>query len=252
MQRGPRLSLQQVAAAFDAARKVQSGKTRLKDASEALVRDHAFNPSNASITVNVIRYMFSGRTFKMPISLEAVEYCVERITLEEGTIGRHNALVSFLGFIEYIESARENLNGKQTEAIRQRALYASLSAKGVPEDNPVYPDEIEDEKGVMMPEGAVQSVLVNRYERNSKARRKAIAHYGCRCSVCGFDFENCYGNIGRGFIHVHHVIDIAQIGREYQVDPIKDLRPVCPNCHAMLHVSRPAMSIEDLKSRINP
>ena len=59
---------------------------------------------------------------------------------------------------------------------------------------------------------------------------------------------NVYGDMGDGFIHVHHLKDLATIGEEYEVDPIEDLRPVCPNCHAMLHRTVPAMSIEDLRA----
>ena len=34
------------------------------------------------------------------------------------------------------------------------------------------------------------------------------------------------------------------------MDPIKDLRPVCPNCHAMLHRAVPALSIDDIRGRL--
>jgi len=56
-----------------------------------------------------------------------------------------------------------------------------------------------------------------------------------------------YGKVAEGVIHVHHLKDLATIGEEYQVDPIDDLRPVCPNCHAVLHTDIPAMSISDLR-----
>lgn len=84
-------------------------------------------------------------------------------------------------------------------------------------------------------EGAVDKALVNHYERNREAREKCIRKWGCRCVICGFDFEEAYGPMGRHFIHVHHVVPISRIGRGYQVDPESDLIPVCPNCHAMLH-----------------
>ena len=35
-----------------------------------------------------------------------------------------------------------------------------------------------------------------------------------------------------------------------EVDPVKDLRPVCPNCHAMLHKQTPALNIEKLKEEL--
>ena len=84
-------------------------------------------------------------------------------------------------------------------------------------------------------EGAVKTTLVNKYERSSIARKKCIEHYGCKCLVCGLDFEQKYGELGKGFIHVHHIVPLNEIGKEYRVDYIKDLVPVCPNCHAMLH-----------------
>ena len=84
-------------------------------------------------------------------------------------------------------------------------------------------------------EGAKKTVVVNQYERNDEARRKCIAVHGYKCKVCGMDFEKTYGEIGHGFTHVHHIVPISQICEEYQLDPVKDLVPVCPNCHAMLH-----------------
>ena len=99
-------------------------------------------------------------------------------------------------------------------------------------------------------EGATRQVLINRFERNPAARAKCIEHHGCCCSVCGFDFERIYGERGRGFIHVHHLKPLAEIGAEYQIDPIADLRPVCPNCHAMIHHGGDMLGVEDLKAKI--
>lgn len=95
-------------------------------------------------------------------------------------------------------------------------------------------------------EGSTKQIYVNIYERNPIARRKCIEYYGCSCLVCGFNFENKYGELGKDSIHVHHIRELHTIDREYEVDPITDLRPVCPNCHAMLHKTKPAHSIEFL------
>ena len=99
-------------------------------------------------------------------------------------------------------------------------------------------------------EGATKQIFVNVYERNPEARRKCIEYYGISCYICEFHFSIIYGEIGDGFIHVHHIIPISEIGQEYEVDPVKDLRPVCPNCHAMLHQKRPAYTVEELKDII--
>lgn len=84
-------------------------------------------------------------------------------------------------------------------------------------------------------EGALCRVVVNAYERSSAAREACIAHYGTRCVVCGFSFGETYGEAGVDFIHVHHLRSLADIGSEYVVDPIEDLRPVCANCHSIIH-----------------
>lgn len=99
-------------------------------------------------------------------------------------------------------------------------------------------------------EGAVQSILVNKYERDQSARTACLNYYGQKCHVCCFDFYAVYGCLGRGYIHVHHLRELSSIGVEYEVNPIEDLRPVCPNCHAMLHRRRPALLIEELQATI--
>lgn len=105
------------------------------------------------------------------------------------------------------------------------------------------------EEGVLYSEGNVVSVQVNRYERDPKARAACIAFYGATCAVCAFDFRLRYGDIGDGFIHVHHLIPMSRRGKDYKLDPRKDLRPVCPNCHEMLHKG-PPFTIDELKHRL--
>ena len=100
-------------------------------------------------------------------------------------------------------------------------------------------------------EGATRQVSINRYERNPYARQQCIQHYGCHCSVCGFDFERVYGELGRRFIHVHHLKPLSEIGQQYKIDPVADLRPICPNCHAMIHHHETEMmTIEGLRELI--
>jgi hypothetical protein len=96
-------------------------------------------------------------------------------------------------------------------------------------------------------EGAAVRVLVNRYERDRGARDECIAEYGAVCSVCDFDFSRAYGRLGEGFIHVHHIVPLASVGRSYEVDGRRDLIPVCPNCHAMLHTGATPPSVERLR-----
>lgn len=78
-------------------------------------------------------------------------------------------------------------------------------------------------------------VTITTHERNVNARNKCIQSKGTKCFVCGFDFEKTYGELGKGFIHIHHVTPISNRDGQYELVVENDLFPVCPNCHAMLH-----------------
>lgn len=144
---------------------------------------------------------------------------------------------------------------------RKPFTFAGMaSAKRVQGETPVQVVWAFDGRDIAIPEeighsakyleGSTTQIAVNKYERNRVARARCIDHYGPHCQVCGFDFQNMYGELGANFIHVHHLRELSEIGEEYEVDPITDLRPVCPNCHAMLHRTRPALALDVLKSRI--
>jgi 5-methylcytosine-specific restriction protein A len=112
----------------------------------------------------------------------------------------------------------------------------------------IFPDEVVEVQNLK--EGSIRQVTVNAYERNNQARKICIKYYGTNCYVCGVNFEKIYGEIGQGFIHVHHLIPLSEINQEYEVDPIQDLRPVCPNCHAMIHQKNPPYTIEQIQNML--
>jgi len=113
-----------------------------------------------------------------------------------------------------------------------------------------FAEELPEKEETLM-EGIKKNIIVNAYERNTKARELCIQYFGLSCSVCEINFETFYGKIGINYIHVHHLVPISTMGDSYQIDPIKDLRPVCPNCHAMLHKKNPPLTIEELKNILN-
>jgi 5-methylcytosine-specific restriction protein A len=125
-------------------------------------------------------------------------------------------------------------------------LVEALKVTGLTGDEP-FPGELPIDTTEPLFEGIKRTITVNSYERNSKARELCVKHWKAICAVCDFDFEKTYGEIGNGFIHVHHMIPVSQVGKTYQVDPINDLRPVCPNCHSMLHRQEPPLAIDQLK-----
>jgi 5-methylcytosine-specific restriction enzyme A len=113
------------------------------------------------------------------------------------------------------------------------------------------PDEPRGINDQVFPEGALSRVEVNRYERDPRARKACLDHHGYRCAVCQFSFEERYGSLGRNYIHVHHTLELSRVPPGYRVDPVTDLVPLCPNCHAMIHRGTgPAFTVDELKRQL--
>lgn len=108
----------------------------------------------------------------------------------------------------------------------------------------VSPDEVSPNSDEF--EGAARLAWVNRYERSVKLRGQCIAAQGTICVICGFNFGAVYGPVADGYIHVHHIQQLSIVGKIHCVNPLTDLRPVCPNCHAVLHRRTPPFSIEEV------
>ncbi len=111
-------------------------------------------------------------------------------------------------------------------------------------------EDISDSHSIGLPEGAMQKITVNKYERNRINRKCCLDFHGYDCKVCAFNFEKHYGVTGRKYIHVHHVTPVAELGADYMINPVADLIPVCPNCHSMLHKNNPPFTVDELKNII--
>jgi hypothetical protein len=111
------------------------------------------------------------------------------------------------------------------------------------------PEELPD--GVKYQEGAVQQIKVNKYERDKKAREACLSHYGYVCQVCSVMLRDVYGAIAETLIHVHHLKPISEIGKSYMINPVADLIPVCPNCHAVIHLKTPPYSPQQVSAMLN-
>ena len=135
------------------------------------------------------------------------------------------------------------------EARARLGDFQKASAEAVSERERLYPDELEP--GVTYPEGAKKQVRINAFERNSQARKACLVHYGTRCAACDLSFDERYGDVGAGFIHVHHIVPLTKLPAGYRISPITDLVPVCPNCHAMLHRTEPPLTVAELRQRLS-
>jgi len=158
-------------------------------------------------------------------------------------------------FSVWLESARvkhsqirivADLRGHDPQPVRFPSMHPypmpqNIAAPTPSPSNPVFQPAKGPSQGIpaIFTEGTASDV--------TQTRAACLAHHGVACHACGFDFERTFGRIGAGFIHVHHLEPLAVTATEHLVDPIADLRPICPNCHAMLHRREPPLKIEELQ-----
>ncbi|WP_053375555.1 HNH endonuclease [Paenibacillus sp. FJAT-27812] len=107
--------------------------------------------------------------------------------------------------------------------------------------------EILDDEDELHKEGLRKSSVVNKYERNPKIKKAAILYHGVTCMGCKFNFEEFYGDHGKGFIEIHHINPLSSVQKEHYVDPKEDIAVLCANCHRMIHRRRSDMlSLDEL------
>ena len=140
------------------------------------------------------------------------------LNYEKGGLG-YTGVIKF--YVDFLASKYNPLNAP--ESFDDTGYGTSVADGGMDVDNGP------------MSEGKVLEMHLTRHERNPRLRALCIRHYGAVCQVCGFDFEKVYGAIGHNFIEVHHKWPLSAIEDEHEVDPIRDLVPLCSNCHSMIH-----------------
>ena len=153
--------------------------------------------------------------------------------------------------------SKEEIYEKELLSIGKCSEWNKLAIKlglEMPEvDEDPLPEEI-GELNVPLKEGAKKEIVVNAYERDPKAVKCCKDYYMHRdgkivCQICRFDFGAFYGVEYANKIHIHHIKPISEIGEEYVVDPVKDLIPVCPNCHMVLHANG-GITVKELRKKL--
>jgi 5-methylcytosine-specific restriction protein A len=236
------------------AKLVYLGKKTIEDCFGDICKLYNTDDNNFSSFKNffvpLFRDMMNGTEFKSPVPQILSKCFLENIYIDFGADGLRNALKTYKSTIEHLET-------KGNKKIGDKKIYneyLSILNKSISEDKLKYTISNElDETEKLDIEGLRKSVFVNIYERSSSARKKCIQSKGTICAVCGFDFKKKYGELGEGFIHVHHIIPISLIDESYVINYETDLIPVCPNCHAMLHRGKngEVLSVEELRCIID-
>ncbi len=237
-----KITKEQIQKAFEIGKGIYLNQFSLNEGAESLT-NMGMKKSSGLDYIYAYSNLIQGKLFTRTINSYGTDYYLERIYNENGISGLKTALLSLYQHIEYYE---ETSGAKVKKGREIYEKYYLLVKDNYGET--IFPDEVDSNQNYS--EGKTKQVTVNSYERNQLARQECIEYYGLNCQVCEFNFHEKFGKLGQDFIHVHHIIDISTIGKEYSVNPITDLIPVCPNCHAMLHKQKPAYSISELKSTL--
>jgi predicted HNH restriction endonuclease len=206
---------------------------------QSLMLQAHFHATNCDITAKQLSRALGYRNFR---AANAHYGKLARLVGEK--LGWKPLPEQYLGILVTFEKPEKEwhwiLRPAVVEAIKQLGLIEGTS--------PILPEEVIGT--TQFQEGSVKQITVNAYERSDAAREMCILHYGCRCEVCKLILAEKYGEAAQGLIHVHHLRELASINAQYSVNPIEDLRPVCPTCHAVIHSRRPAFTIEEVKIMI--
>lgn len=152
-------------------------------------------------------------------------------------------------YIDFLQS--KTFRGKEKVYLTAKEKNVKKRREQEKKKDPLQPStNVNDE----LVEGAIRQVNITRHERNKTLRQICLNHYGYICQVCGMNFEERYGEIGKDFIEVHHLQPIADTDCEHALDPKEGLVPLCSNCHSMIHKggkNGKPMTLEELKAVFN-
>lgn len=143
---------------------------------------------------------------------------------------------------------------------KKEPLYDSLEEQGFDQEQ-ITKEINKDYKGLIIEEGALEKRNVTQRKRSDKLRQIAIEKFKADndgklpCVACDFDFEETYGDQGKGFIEIHHEEPIHEAdikGNKQEIEEaLKKVYPLCSNCHRMIHRKRRDMlSVEELTKLI--
>mgnify|MGYP003508766967 FL=1 len=233
------MNIEQMSAIYKMAKAIYNREERLVNGKEKLFLSHGINKNSFADFYRAFQKMLDGELHTRGISTDLRDYYLSQIYKDYGADKLRIALKAYMDFIIYYEEGHNNTLREIERDIHQK--YCNFL-------NEIHTNRtIENEINAYW-EGELGQVTITTHERNINARNKCIQSKGTKCFVCGFDFEKTYGELGKGFIHIHHVTPISNRDGRYEIEVENDLFPVCPNCHAMLHRRKDStLSIEELK-----
>ena len=212
------------------------------------MRNKSFSSYRLSPEAHYFGVGVIGDSINDPESTKKDRYCeiLEYQEFEE-------AVSSKIGdaYLEKIpESKKSNYWRDGVRQISRKIYEKFLAPVQIREYTLSLPNENNELESYGLIEGKKKVRFSSYYERNPFYRNKAIEIHKLSCFVCGFNFEKSFGELGKGYIHIHHNKPISETGPT-RINPQTDLAPLCPNCHAMIHRNKNrTLSIEELRAII--
>lgn len=235
------MDLEQIKAIYKMAKAVYNKDERLNVGAEKLYGTYGVNVNSFKDYYRALQKMLDGKLHTRAINTDLRDYYLSCIYVDYGVDRLGIALTAYMKAIEYYEETHNCVRKIEREIYEK---YSNILKEAV-----YHVVTIENEINEYW-EGKLEQITIITHERNVEAHNQCIRSK-VKCSVCGFDFEKTYGELGRGFIHIHHINPISNKNGAYELNIENDLFPVCPNCHAMLHRRKDStLSIEELKQII--
>ncbi|WP_294288652.1 HNH endonuclease [uncultured Chryseobacterium sp.] len=160
--------------------------------------------------------------------------------------------INDIDFLKNLEIKYMSRKLNKTEQDLRSAMRKYIEFKIFSESNKdVLKIEEENYARLSFTEGGQKVIISKMIERNKSLRNEAIKIHKLNCQVCGFNFEEYYGNLGKDFIEVHHSTPLSKSYIPKIVNPKTDLSVVCSNCHKMIHRKKNiTLSIVELKRKL--
>lgn len=214
-----------------------------------------------SMVSYLVDAIFSGTVFHVARAIKESEHYISNIQISDVTGLDENTVIIATKWL-----VKHNVIQQDQRSIRAGHDISNPDAFFFTVDSPtgrtlvsVMVENMEDAKNETYDdkicgelEGVRHYMVTSRFERSGHNRLKAISLHGYKCQVCGFDFAETYGDLGRNYIEVHHVNPLAEQNGEHIVNPETDLVCLCANCHRMVHRnSHEVLAIDELKEIIS-
>jgi 5-methylcytosine-specific restriction protein A len=234
-----KITNQIVEEAYKLSRNTYDGIISFDDAKNILINKWEMNQTTATYYIKNYEYMRKGEGHIYSMNKYAFEYYLGYIFYDYGYEALEIAL-------KVVKKCIDDYNGSKSNIITAIKTYEYFSKKMNKKNDPInYDPEIKEYW-----ENNIRNIIFSKHERNQKARKKCIEFYGYKCHVCGIVLSDIYGSVANDYIHVHHLNEISSIQHQYKIDPIKEMRPLCPNCHGIVHKKSPPYTIEEVKELI--